>query len=36
VRGTKAASHAPGALLQYGLRLVREIPVATYREDWNL
>jgi type II secretory pathway pseudopilin PulG len=36
VRGTKAASHAPGALLHYGLRLVREIPVATYREDWNL
>jgi len=35
-RGTKPAGHAPGARVHYGLRLVREVPVATYREDWNL
>lgn len=35
-RGTKAEAHAPGAMVHYGLRLVREVPVAQYREDWNL
>ncbi|MCY2961248.1 MAG: prepilin-type N-terminal cleavage/methylation domain-containing protein [Planctomycetota bacterium] len=35
-RGTSAAPHAPGALVHWGLSLVREVPVATYREDWNL
>jgi len=35
-RGTKTVMHAPGALVHYGLKVVREIPVATYREDWNL
>jgi hypothetical protein len=35
-RGTKTAMHAPGALVHYGQRIVREVPVATYREDWNL
>lgn len=35
-RGTTAATHAPGALVHYGERLVREVPVATYREDWDL
>lgn len=35
-RGTKSVSHAAGAMVHYGLRLVREIRVATYREDWNL
>jgi hypothetical protein len=35
-RGTKAASHKAGAMVHHGLRLVREIPIATYREDWNL
>ena len=35
-RGTKATSHKAGAMVHYGLRLVREIPIATYREDWNL
>jgi prepilin-type N-terminal cleavage/methylation domain-containing protein len=35
-RGTKTAMHAPGVLVHYGLKIVREVPVATYREDWNL
>jgi hypothetical protein len=35
-RGTKIVGHARGAMVHYGLRLVREVPVATYREDWNL
>jgi len=35
-RGTKSVSHAAGAMVHYGLRLVREVPIATYREDWNL
>jgi prepilin-type N-terminal cleavage/methylation domain-containing protein len=36
MRGTKAETHAVGALVHYGLRLTREVPVALYREDWNL
>lgn len=35
-RGTSAAIHGKDALVHWGLRLVREVPVATYREDWNL
>ncbi len=35
-RGTKMLGHAAGALVHYGLRVAREVPVATYREDWNL
>ncbi len=35
-RGTSAALHASGALVHWGLALVREVPVATYREDWDL
>jgi hypothetical protein len=35
-RGTTAATHAVGALVHFGQRLVREVPVATYREDWDL
>jgi hypothetical protein len=35
-RGTKAETHAAGAMVHYGMRLVREVPVAQYREDWNL
>jgi hypothetical protein len=35
-RGTAAASHPSGALVHWGLRLAREVPVTTYREDWNL
>lgn len=35
-RGTQPASHDAGALLHHGWRVVREIPVALYREDWNL
>jgi hypothetical protein len=36
IRGTKAETHAIGAMVHYGMRLVREVPVALYREDWNL
>jgi prepilin-type N-terminal cleavage/methylation domain-containing protein len=35
-RGTRLAEHPLGAMVHYGQRLVREVPVATYREDWNL
>lgn len=35
-RGTEARRHESGEMVHYGQRLVREIPVALYREDWNL
>lgn len=35
-RGTSAAVHGKGSMVHWGLRLVREVPIATYREDWNL
>lgn len=35
-RGTSAAPHGAGALIHWGLALVRDVPVATYREDWDL
>lgn len=35
-RGTTPVPHDVGAMLHWGLRLVREVPVATYREDWDL
>lgn len=35
-RGTEATVHSTGARVHYGTRLVREVPVELYREDWNL
>jgi len=35
-RGTRAASHAAGAMLHHGEPYVREIPIPTYQDDWNL
>jgi hypothetical protein len=35
-RGTAPVAHDPGALVHWGLPLVRELPVALYREDWDL
>ncbi len=35
-RGTVPLGHAPGAKLHYGEPIVREIPIALHREDWNL
>src|SRR5206468_3415700 len=35
MRGTKAETHAIGAMVHYGMRLTREVSVALYREDWN-
>jgi len=35
-RGTQILAHQPGALVHWGLPLVREVPVALYREDWDL
>jgi type II secretory pathway pseudopilin PulG len=35
-RGTTARLHAKSAMVHWGLRMVTETPVATYREDWNL
>jgi hypothetical protein len=34
-RGTTAVPHGPSSLVHWGLRLVREVPVANSREDWN-
>ncbi len=36
LRGTQAIVHDRGVLVHWGLPLVREIPVALYREDWDL
>jgi prepilin-type N-terminal cleavage/methylation domain-containing protein len=35
-RGTRASGHAAGALLHHGAALVREVPIALHREDWDL
>jgi hypothetical protein len=35
-RGTDVMIHDPDALVHWGLGLAREIPVALYREDWDL
>jgi hypothetical protein len=35
-RGTTARLHAQSAMVHWGLRMITETPVATYREDWNL
>jgi len=35
-RGTAPVAHDPGALVHWGMPLVRELPVALYREDWDL
>jgi Flp pilus assembly pilin Flp len=35
-RGTQATVHQAGARIHYGERLVREVPIELYREDWNL
>lgn len=35
-RGTRAAAHAAGARLHFGRQALRDLPVALYREDWNL
>lgn len=35
-RGTSAGLHKPGDLVHWGTPLVREVVVATYREDWDL
>jgi hypothetical protein len=36
VRGTEAVRHDAGVVVHQGQRLVREVPVALYREDWDL
>ncbi|MCA8981474.1 MAG: prepilin-type N-terminal cleavage/methylation domain-containing protein [Planctomycetes bacterium] len=36
LRGTPATVHEAGARIHYGERLVREVPIELYREDWNL
>ena len=35
-RGTAPAQHEAGALVHYGRTSVREVPVGTFREDWDL
>jgi hypothetical protein len=35
-RGTQTVMHDPGLLVHWGLPLMREVPVALYREDWDL
>lgn len=36
MRGTQTMVHDPDLIVHWGLQLVREIPVALYREDWDL
>ena len=35
-RGTTAITHDKGVMVHWGLRMVTETAVATYREDWDL
>jgi hypothetical protein len=35
-RGTTPANHAKDALVHWGLRMVTETSISTYREDWDL
>ena len=35
-RGTTPVQHAEGSLVHHGLTTVVELPIALYREDWNL
>jgi hypothetical protein len=35
-RGTKPAIHDAGSLVHWGTLAVREVPVPTFQEDWNL
>jgi len=35
-RGSEVVAHDSGALVHWGLNLVREVPVRLYREDWDL
>jgi hypothetical protein len=35
-RGTRAESHAAGAMLHHGERYLREVPIPAYQDDWNL
>jgi len=35
-RGTRAASHAQGAMVHHGESFRREVPIPTYQDDWNL
>ncbi len=35
-RGTQAAPHDAGLLIHWGTAMVREVPIATHREDWDL
>jgi len=35
-RGTQATVHQAGERIHFGERLVREVPIELYREDWNL
>lgn len=35
-RGSAAVAHAEDALIHYGIRMIREVPIPVHREDWNL
>jgi type II secretory pathway pseudopilin PulG len=35
-RGTQPVRHAAGAMVHWGASQVREVPIAMYREDWDL
>lgn len=36
MRGSQSTVHEAGARIHYGERVVREVPIELYREDWNL
>ncbi|MDP6539164.1 MAG: hypothetical protein QF903_00620 [Planctomycetota bacterium] len=35
-RGSEPVPHEPGSMVHWGARVVREVPITLYREDWNL
>jgi type II secretory pathway pseudopilin PulG len=35
-RATEATEHAPGALVHWGEPVTIEVPIPTYRDDWNI
>ncbi|MAF64228.1 MAG: hypothetical protein CMJ84_01030 [Planctomycetes bacterium] len=35
-RGSEPVSHDPGSMVHWGARVVREVPITLYREDWDL
>ncbi len=35
-RGSATVAHTQDAMVHFGIRMIREVPIAVYRENWNL